>query len=131
MNYTAIKTEQLPAIWPDFVHFIEDSLKYSNGAWHIEDVERRLFNGEAVLWIAYNGSPAAAGVTWIEEFPQCRDLNMAFAGGEMKAIQELVKMGEDYARAEGCHGMRCYGRRGWSRALPGYKEISTISRKEL
>jgi hypothetical protein len=131
MNYSAVKIEQLDEIWPDFMHFIEDSLEYSNGIWNIEDVEERLFTGNAVLWIAYNGSPRAAGVTWIEEFPQCRDLNMAFAGGDMKSIQGLVKMGEDYAKSEGCQGIRCYGRRGWAKALPGYKEISTISRKEL
>ena len=131
MNYTAVKIEQLEATWPDFMHFIDDSLQYSNGLWNIEDVELKLFNGEAVLWIAYNGSPRAAGVTWIEEFPRVRDLNMAFAGGDMQSIKGLVEMGEEYARSEGCQGIRCYGRRGWSKALPGYKEISTISRKEL
>ncbi len=131
MKYTAVKIEQLEETWPDFSRFIEDSLVYSNGAWNIEDVEHKLFSGEAVLWIAYNGSPRAAGVTWVEEFPQMRDLNMAFAGGEMDAIKGLVAMGEDYAKTLGCSGIRCYGRKGWARVLDGYREISTIARKEL
>ena len=131
MTYTPVKLNQLPVIWPHFMGFIEDSLEYSDGLWLIEDVEKKLFNGEAVLWVAYNGSPNAAGVTWFEHFPQGKDLNMAFAGGQMASIKGLVQMGEEYARSEGCQGIRCYGRRGWSKVLDGYKEISTISRKEL
>jgi len=131
MNYTAVRIEDLPRIWDDFSHFIEDSLKYSNGAWHIEDVEKKLFSGDAVLWIAYNGSPRAAGVTWIEDFPRMRDLNMAFAGGDMQSIKGLVEMGERYAKSHGCDGIRCYGRRGWAKVFDGFKDISTVCRKEL
>ena len=127
MNYTAVKIEELDQIWGDFALFISDAVDYSDGAWLIEDVERKLFNGEATLWIAYNGSPKAAGVTWFEKFPQKKDLVIAFAGGDMNAIKGLMEMGKEYAKANGCDGVRCYGRRGWSRALNGFREISTIS----
>lgn len=131
MNYTAIKTEELESIWGDFAPFIEVAVEYSDGAWLIEDVEKKLFQGEATLWIAYNGSPKAAGVTWFEEFPQKKDLVIAFAGGEMDSIKGLMEMGKSFAKANQCDGIRCYGRRGWSRALEGFREISTISRIEL
>jgi len=128
MRYEAVKIENLEGIWPEFMRFIEDSL---DDSWGILDIEKMLFKGDATLWIAYNGSPKASGVTWFEHFPKQKDLVMAFAGGEMEAIKGLVKIGEQYAKANDCDGIRCYGRRGWSRSLDGYKEISTISRKVI
>ena len=43
----------------------------------------------------------------------------------------LIARLEDYAKGEGCRAMRIYGRRGWLRILPDYRQIAIVAEKQL
>jgi hypothetical protein len=53
------------------------------------------------------------------------------AGGTLADIVEMTPMIEDWGRAQGAHRQVGYGRRGWLRALDGYRECGVYRQKSL
>jgi hypothetical protein len=53
------------------------------------------------------------------------------AGGDLEEIKEWMPMIERCARDLGCHRLTIAGRRGWLRALPGFREQATEITKDL
>jgi hypothetical protein len=43
----------------------------------------------------------------------------------------LISGIEAYAREEGCTRVRIFGRKGWLRALEGFRQMNVIADKEL
>lgn len=53
------------------------------------------------------------------------------AAGQMNEVLQLVNQVEQSARRDGIGALVFIGRRGWIRAIPGYKEMATVGLKEL
>jgi hypothetical protein len=83
----------------------------------IVEVENALENGSAHLWLA-DGSAAITQVVKVMELP--------LAAGRLDELKSMLAEAEDEARELGCERIICTGRRGWARALPGYREITVM-----
>tara|TARA_R110000868_G_scaffold248361_3_gene504903 strand:+ start:1520 stop:1888 length:369 start_codon:yes stop_codon:yes gene_type:complete len=93
-----------------------------------EHVWSRIETGHAQFWAL----PNAAIVTEVHTYETgMRESRGWLAGGDIREITAFIPRLEDLARKAGCRRVTITGRRGWSRALTGYKDLATIVVKEL
>ena len=96
-------------------------------------VRRRAFEGAALLWIVWNGRRIqAAALTELQAVGGEKLCTIVACGGrQSQAWIGLIARLEGYAKAEGCRAMRFYGRSGWLRVLPDYRQIAIVAEKHL
>jgi hypothetical protein len=76
--------------------------------------------GRAQFWpsLAADGSPLAAIVTELRDYPGCRAIHGLAAAGDLDEIVErLIPAAEAWGRANGCAYAIIESRPGWQRAL--------------
>lgn len=113
-------------IWPRVSNKINDAIAKGGGD-NFKGTEQNVLNGDALLWLAWDGvSVAAAAVTEILKNGTCEIV--AFAG---KRCDDLLSGIEDHARAEGCAKVRFTGRKGWARVLPEYSQPYIVLERML
>ena len=101
------------------------------------DIEREIFCGNALLWLAVEGEESniailAAASTRLQRTDAGRVCVItACAGKDMSRWLRLIGRIEEFARNEACNCVRIYGRKGWLRALDGYEQRHVILDKEL
>jgi hypothetical protein len=115
----------LLAEWSRCGDYIEDALEYAEFSHTLEDVLRVVLAGDAQFW----PQDDAALVTEIIDYPQRRTLRFWLAGGNLETLQELEIGAIEWSRLWGCTASEIIGRRGWVRALNGYKEAATVGVK--
>lgn len=94
----------------------------------MEDIERDVLAGDQLLWLAISDRVEAAATTHLSR-GVCT--LTACSGHQRERWLPLFARIEKYAKDEGCHTMRIYGRRGWERVLDGYKVEHVILEKAL
>ena len=98
-------------------------------------VEDDVLSGRKLIWLAVEADKVrGAIVTALVSKDAERILEIVALGADVSAARPhlaLIERLEDYARAEGCAAVRIIGRRGWSRALGGYRVRALIMEKEL
>lgn len=115
---------ELDRVWP----WLEKAIERSGGTHHKEHLLARIFAGKAQLWTEEDG----ACVTTIEKYDTgLLEVYGWLAGGELEAVQRIVARIEKWAKANGINRARIEGRRGWVKALPGYRELATVICKEF
>jgi hypothetical protein len=83
----------------------------------IEDAQAAVLEGRALLW---PGAKSAA----VTEFN--KDLHIWLAGGDLGELKRMEQSAEAHAREWGCDRMTIIGRKGWERALPGYRRVTLL-----
>jgi hypothetical protein len=119
-------------VWPQ----AEPMLRAAIARGRISDfasVRDRVFDGAALLWIVCNGQQIeAAALTELQAIGAETFCTIVACGGRRsRAWIGLIARLEDYAKAEACRAMRLYGRRGWLRVLPDYRQIAIVAEKHL
>jgi hypothetical protein len=133
LTYALILVEphQLPQAWV----MVGDMIKAAMEKLDVGDagvVERELFAGEALLWLAWDGEARAAAVTQIGKANGSKICTIVGCGGHgIKEWLPLIHGIEFYAKREDCRAMRIIGRPGWKRALPDYKPIGVVLERTL
>lgn len=113
--------------WERCAPFIEAALKHANGTHSLADVLRLIAEGEAQFWPFDD----AAIVTEIVKYPQRTVLRFWLAGGKLETLLKAEPEIVEWSKQWGCDGVEIIGRRGWNRALNGYKSNSSIMVKDL
>lgn len=100
---------------------------------HTADIERELFFGNGLLWVATcNGKIAAAAITVLTRTDKhliC--MVTACAGNDRDKWLPLFAQIETWAKAEGAAIMRIFGRPGWSRVLKNYRVKNVVLERAL
>lgn len=110
-------------VWPWLEKAIEEPAAHRK-----EHVWAAIERGDAQLWT----NDGAAVVTEIAVYPSgLRSLNAWLSGGELDAVRELDARIDAYAREKNCRTRTIIGRRGWLRALPGYRETGVVLTKDM
>ena len=91
------------------------------------DVLDLVISGHAQLW----ANEGAAGVTQLVPTPIANICRYWLGGGEMDALKALDEPIEAWAREQGCTRIEIQGRRGWERALRGYRHRGVVLTREL
>jgi hypothetical protein len=129
--------------WPHVGPLIEAAMRRGRIT-DLAAVERAVFAGDALVWIAWDGATIkAAAVTQLSTVDDARFCTVvACASGRSRPSSRakthdrdqwlpLLAGLERYAREEKCKAMRIFGRRGWERVLPDYKPARVLLEKEL
>ena len=95
----------------------------------LDDVYRRIRDGEASLWLS-NTHKSAAVTTWMPSSVGLI-LNIWLAGGDLDELKEMLISMESWGRQHGAERSLIIGRRGWGKTLDGYKDSATVFLKEL
>jgi hypothetical protein len=113
--------------WDRCASFIDAALDHSSGTHSLADVFRLIASGEAQFWPFED----AAIVTEIVRYPQRTILRFWLAGGKLETLLEAEPEVIEWSKRYNCEAVEIIGRRGWNRALNGYKSSSSIMIKEF
>lgn len=122
---------QLDEVWQHVSHFIDAAYRETDRT--TPDLLPWLREGKGLLWVVWDGSLfVAAAITSLEPRLSGLSCRVMACGGEGMSVW-LVHLGEieDYARREGCVKVWLEGRKGWSRALEGYRPFTVSMEKRL
>lgn len=98
----------------------------------LAELDTDVLSGRALLWIVCEDAIEAAVVTRLDLTEHSKVCTILACGGKnVRKGLHLLDSIESYARVEGCDGVRLYGRRGWKRALPDYREIGVVMERKL
>jgi hypothetical protein len=92
-----------------------------------------LITGRALLWLAWDGTQVvAAAATELAECDGSLVCTLTACGGRNPTGWiPLLRQIEVYAKAEGCRSLRFFGRRGWLRLLPRYRQVAIVAEVAL
>lgn len=112
-------------VWP----WLEAALKAFPLETHRkEHVWAAIEKGDCQLWVC----DTAAGVTEITVYPTgLRAVNWWLGGGDMAGFREIDARIEQFAKDKNCTARTIHGRKGWVRALDGYRDAGAMMMKEL
>jgi hypothetical protein len=122
-------------VWPTVEGLIRAALSVSASDLTAENIKAKIDAGKSLLWIIWDTSLLAAGTTEIVKLENGRKLLViATCGGRaMSTWKHTLSLIEDYARKEGCDGVRFYGRMGWARYFRdhGYAQPYIVVEKRV
>lgn len=132
LSLFCVAPDRAAAMWPHVEPFFAAATRRVPLA-ALEDLKRDILNGNALIWIVWDGSHIlAALVTALQRTDAgliC--LLQACGGTEMGRWLPLLPRIEQFAKNQGCVTIRMTGRRGWSRALAGFRSRHVILDKDL
>lgn len=101
-----------------------------------DDVKNFLLDGSYTLWVAIDEDSrkvVAAMTTEFAYYPRNKVCRVVTIGGERmnEWMEEGLTKVEGWATTQGCNYIDMYGRRGWIKVLPDWKEDSVLLRKRL
>lgn len=122
---------QLPEIWPRVSFMVRRAME--RGDTTFEEIERDIFSGNALLWLAVDDETIlAAVVTHLEIVKNVKVCTItACAGTGLETILPLEAQLEQFGRDQDCRKMRINGRPGWARVLPKYRTRYIVLEKEI
>lgn len=113
--------------WPYAGPLIRSAIERTNLS-DYADIERQVLSGQQLLWLAWSDHIEAAATTHLAR-GVCT--LTACSGHQRERWLPLFEAIEKYAKDEGCHTMRIFGRRGWERVLDGYRVEHVVLEKGL
>ena len=122
--------------WQAVSYMIVSALENGDGMTDYAVLECNLFDGHNQLWLAVDDERdndiLAAAVTTLGIANGRKICTIIACGGrEMARWMKVIETIEAFAIREGCASVAIYGRRGWARALDGYREIASVMEKRL
>lgn len=130
-DLVCIDPKQIGYFWPHVEPLLRQAIQ-NVGLSDFDDIAAEILNGDALVWIAFNGSIKAAASTVLQKIgPEKVCVLTACGGNDMHDWLPLLAKIEAYAKAEGCKAMRIFGRAGWQRVLDGYEQSAVVLEKAL
>jgi hypothetical protein len=128
----AIPPADAHEVWPHVAALVKAAMEKGRLSNYTE-VEQAVRSGAALLWLAWEGETIkAAAVTEIGEANAEKFCTIVACGGHDRGQWlHLLEGLEGHAKAEGCAGMRVYGRRGWGKLLKDYRVTRLVLEKTL
>lgn len=119
-------------VWDSIAPPIRSAMQ-RGGLTDFSEIEREIFAGSALVWLAWDGSDVlSAAVTQIHNVNGTKVCTIAACGGENRERWlHLIGGLERFARDEGCLKTRIVGRKGWMRELPDYRFTRVVLEKDL
>ena len=127
-----VDPKQIKRVWPHAAHLIKSAI-LRTGLSDFKEVEDSILDGDALLWLAWDGERiVAAASTTLEKANDRKSCTIVACGGDdMSQWLGLIEQIETFARNEGCQCVRITGRKGWLRVLDAYKSEYVIMEKAI
>ncbi len=134
MNAQLIQPEDVAYLWDDVGPMLAKVTERSEGEFEPDDYLETLTQGAMQLWIATEEKNITlAMVTQIISYPQKKVLRVIAISGEkfIEAHSQFNDMVEAFAIRVGCSSMELWGRKGWKKMLPDWKDSYIVFTKDL
>jgi hypothetical protein len=129
-----IQPEDVAYLWDDVGPMLARVTERSEGEMEPDDYLETLTQGAMQLWIATEEKNITlAMVTQIISYPQKKVLRVIAISGEkfIEAHSQFNDMVEAFAIRVGCSSMELWGRKGWKKMLPDWKDSYIVFTKDL
>jgi len=116
-----VQPEDIAYIWEQVAPLLEKVKEHTEGEFETDDYLEPQEN-----------EMHSAMVTQIVTYPQKQILRIiSIAGSDFKKLYEFNDMIESFAIKTGCSGMELWGRKGWKKLLPDWKDTYIVYTKNL
>jgi hypothetical protein len=131
-SLVCVPPQKVREIWPLVADRIRSAVLRTDLS-HTADIERDLFEGDGLLWLACTGATieAAAATLLVRTDRHLVCLITALGGENMGRWLDLLGGVEEWAKAEGAALVRIYGRPGWVRMLRNYSVSNVVLERAL
>ena len=129
-----LSPKDVPYVWEDVAPMLARVTIHTEGEMEPDDFIEPLSHGDMQLWVAIENSVVhTAMVTQVIPYPQKNVLRViAIAGSDFKELYEKFNdMIESFAIRMGCTSMELWGRKGWKKLLPDWKDTYIVFTKDL
>jgi len=129
VDLICVSPRDVSDVWPLARDLIRAAIEQTNLS-DFADIESDVLKGDQLLWLAISDHVEAAATTHLSR-NACTVT--AVSGHQRERWLPLRAKIEKYAKDEGCHTIRAYGRKGWERVLAndGYRIEHVILEKAL
>lgn len=134
MKATLIRSEDAIHIWDKVAPMLSEVTKHSEGELDVDDFFDYISSGHMDLWIAIEDSKIIMSmVTQVVKYPQKQILRVIAISGERfkETHDNFIDMVESFAIRIGCSALELWGRKGWKKLLPDWKDSYIVYTKEL
>jgi len=122
---------EINEIWPLARSLIKAAIERTDLS-EFADIEAQVLSGDQLLWLAISDHIEAAATTHLIKTSGKPVLIVtACSGHQRERWLPLFAKIEKYAKDEGAGRVRIYGRKGWERALNGYRAEYVILERAL
>lgn len=131
VDLVCVNPANIEQIWPQARLLIKAAIEHT-GLSDFDHIESQVLSGDQFLWLAISDHIEAAATTHLIKTSRKPVLIItACSGAQRERWLPLLATIEKYAKDEGASRVRIYGRRGWERALNGYRCEYVILEKVL
>ena len=133
MRAHLLQPEDVAYIWEDVAPMLARVTPHTEGELEPDDFIEPLTHGEMQLWIAIeNKEIIAALITQIIPYPQKKVLRLiSLAGEDFNKFKDFVSMVESFAIRSECSSLEMWGRKGWKKLLPDWKDSYIVFTKDI
>ena len=128
-----LQPEDVAYIWEDVAPMLARVTPHTEGELEPDDFIEPLTHGEMQLLIAIEHREIiAALITQIIPYPQKRVLRLiSLAGEDFNKFKDFVAMVESFAINSECSSLEMWGRKGWKKLLPDWKDSYIVFTKDI
>jgi hypothetical protein len=131
VDLVCVNPANVSQIWPQARALIRSAIEKTDLS-DFADIERDVLSGDQLLWLAISDHIEAVATTHLIKTSGKPVLVITgCSGSQRERWLPLLATIEKYAKDEGASKTRIYGRRGWERALNGYRAEHVILEKVL
>lgn len=132
MKVIPVQTEDVSLVWHLAAPLIQKAIDKTSDSFRVEDVRALIEAQKAQLWLVADETPKAAWVTTVESSPSSKWVRVMWAGGEdAEKWLPLFEGVEQWAKNIGASKVVIYGRKGWIKKLPTYRQAAVVLEKKL
>ena len=128
-----LEPEDVAYMWESVAPLLARVSIHTEGELEPDDYIEPLTHGDMQLWIATEDKKIiAALITQIIPYPQKRILRLiSLAGDEFDRFKGCLDMVESFAIRNHCTALEMWGRKGWKRLLPEWKDSYIVYTKDI
>ena len=128
-----LEPEDVAYMWESVAPVLARVSEHTEGELEPDDYIEPLTHGDMQLWIATeNKEIIAALITQIIPYPQKRILRLiSLAGDNFSRFKSCLDMVESFAISNHCTALEMWGRKGWKRLLPDWKDSYIVYTKDI
>jgi hypothetical protein len=128
-----LQPEDVAYIWEDVAPMLARVTSHTEGELEPDDFIEPLTHGEMQLWIAIEDKEIiAALITQVIPYPQKKVLRLiSLAGEDFSKFKDFISMVESFAIRSECSSLEMWGRKGWKKLLPDWKDSYIVFTKDI
>ena len=133
MKAHIVQPEDVAYIWEEVAPLLEMVKEHTEGELETDDFLEPLTHGNMQLWIATEDKDIhAVMVTQFVIYPQKNILRIiSLAGDDFEKIRNFQEMIEGFAIKNECTALEMWGRKGWKKLLPDWRDTYIVYTKDL